>query len=367
MESTNSKYWSEMYIADGTSDKSSFIISKDPPVKYDDSKKVKLYYEIQDNDYDDISEFYRKYNKMSTGNTTLLPVSELKRYLLFDNTCVVMRSEVGNKLVGAIISLELPIRNSNGETSEIITHGCTTFLNIHPAIRGFGMGMILIRGLIWKGFEKQIFCDYHTVHFKIGDNSIPLNCYYRPINLTRSASLGFLYPDCYNTKAATRVRLRYRTTLPDHHSYVKITKSNIKSSLQYYYSTVENKKLAFYPDTDLWSKWIEAFPTYLVYNGDDIEGIVSLNTIYCVIAATGLEGRIATPVICNGNMRSVLPVLVHISDTLKYDLLYFHQYGDVTSKYLESINCVKNPHTMWFSLYNNQINFNVSDLSVPLL
>lgn len=367
MDSRGTKYWSEMYIADGNSNHSDFIISKKAPVKYDDSKKVVLTYQIDPSEYEEISEFYRQYNKMATGNTTLLPVPELRRYLSFDNTCVVMRSESGNKLMGVIISIELPIRNIENNRTEIITHGCTTFLNVHPIIRGHGMGMILIRGLIWKGFEKKIYCDYHTVHFQIGDNSVELDCYYRPINLKRCVELGFLFPDCYNQNAVTRVRLRYRTKLPPNHRYEKIINNNLNEALEYYRESIKDKKFAFYPDNDLWKKWVVGFPTYLIYKNNKIEGIVSLNVVHCVITGTGKEGKIVTPVICNGNMGSVLPVLVHISEVLKYDVLYFHQYGDVGAKDLESINCVKNTHTTWFSLYNNQITLDVSDLSVPLL
>ena len=369
MES-DSKYWSEMYISDGSNklnkNLSNFIISKKLPSKYDDKKKIILSYHIKESEYEEISEFYRKYNKMATGNITLLPVSELKRYLSFDNTCVVMRSE-NNKLMGVIISLEFPIKNSENDHSEIIKHGCTTFMNIHPAVRGHGMCMGLIRGLIAKGFENKIYCDYHTVHFKIGDNSISLNCYYRPLNLQRSVELGFLFPDCYNSNTKKRTRLRYRTKLPINHTYIKVTSDNIDSSLEYYLLSIEGKKLSFYPDKKLWEKWVEGFPTYLIYKNEIIVGIASINTIFCVITYTGMEGRIVTPVICNGDMKSVLPVLIHITDSLKYDVLYFNEYGDVTTKSLESINCVKNTHNMWFSLYNNQIKFDISHLSVPLL
>ena len=363
----DSKYWSEMYISNSEVQKSDgFIVSTDPPTKYDGNKKITLSYDIDESEYDEICSFYEKYNRMSTGNTTLLPISELTRYMSYDNISVVMRSQNNNKLMGVIISIVLPIKNTNERGSELITHGCTTFLNVHPAVRGHGMCMALIRGLIERGYEKGIYCDYHTVHFKIGDNSIPLNCYYRPINLKRSIELGFLYPDCNDIRKNTLNRLRYSTNLPTGCSYVRVD-DNITSSLEYYRESVKDKKFAFYPDESLWKQWIEGFPTYIIYHNNVEVGIVSLNTLYCVISSTGNEGRIATSVICNGKMKLVLPTLIHITNQSGYDVFYFHQYGDVTANDLESIHCIKTDHTMWFSLYNNKIKIEPSDLSVPLL
>ena len=125
--------------------------------------------------------------------------------------------------------------------------------------------------------------------------------------------------------------------------------------------------MAFCPDISLWTRWIKGFDTYVIYNNNIKVGIISLNIIHCIIATTGNEGRIATPIICNGDMKSVIPVLVNIVDIKEYDVLYFHQYGDVKTKHLESINCIKTDHTMWFSLYNNKIKIKPSDISVPFL
>lgn len=369
-QTNRSKYWSEMYI-DRSEDKrgSNFIISTDPPVKYEDNKKIILSYKIDPCEYDEVCEFYRKYNKMATGNTTLMPRSILEKYLSFDNISILMRSENNNKLMGVIISILVPVRNSKNQnnTTELITHGCTTFLIVHPAIRNHGICMGLIRGLINEGYKKNIYCDYHTVHFKIGDNSISLNCYYRPINLQRSVELGFFYPDCHNIKMNTANRIKYNTKLPKSSSYVKVNQNNIDESLDYYYRTTEDKKFAFYPDKSLWNKWIEGFDTYLISYNEIIIGIVSLNTVHCIITSTNKEGRIAMPMICNGNMNNVLPVLIHIASINNYDVLYFQQYGNLTVNNLNEINCIKTDHTMWFSLYNNKINIESSDISVPLL
>ena len=359
-----------MFIVNSTNNtnENDLIISYEPPVKYDTDKKIKISYEITD--LDEICNFYREHNKMSTGNITLLPRSELELYLSYDHIAVLMRS-MNDKLMGIVISILLPIKNrtkfdhDNKNLSDlgqkIITHGCTTFLVVHSSIRGHGMCMALIRGLINRGYEKGLYCDYHTVPFKLGENSISLQSYYRPINLSRSLELGFLYPDCYDIRMKTKNKILFNTKLPKNYSYEP---ADVKS-LEYYMEIIKNKKFVFYPDETMWLKWISDFPTYLIYYNNVLSGIVSINTIYCIISSTGKEGKVATPVLCNGNIDIILKVLPNIVQD--YDVLYFHVYGDVTETSLESNHYIKTEHLSWFSLYNNRILLSKEEISVPLL
>ena len=105
----------------------------------------------------------------------------------------------------------------------------------------------------------------------------------------------------------------------------------------------------------------------MVYKNNIEVGIFSIHTLYCLIEATGNEGKIALPAICAGDMDSVLPTMIHICSILKYVVLYIYQYGDITEKYLERINAIKSDADVWFSLYNNKIKIKPTDISVPLL
>jgi len=362
-----SKYWKEMYIsADNNASPDSFIISKQPPAPYTDRDNIKISRGIVQEEYEEVCAFIEQHNRMSTGNTTLLPKEELVRYLSLPNTSVLMRSPNG-KLMGLIISLELPVRNKNKTNEEIIVHGCTTFLNVHGSLRGHGLCMALIRGLIGYGFEDGHYCDYHMVAFELGANSIPLNSWFRPIRLERAKDLGFLYPGYGNPRNSRRNRLRYRTTIPKEHRYELVTEDDLEEGLRYYLKTVENENFAFWPDLQLWSQWVKSFPTYLVYKGENIVGITSLNTIYCRMEQTGGTGKVLFPIICNGDMSSVMPVLNTIAKENGYDIIYYHQHGLVTEADLESVNAIKTTTTMWFSLYNNQIKLTDQDIMVPLL
>lgn len=337
---------------------SSFISYK-KPAENNYNKKIRFCYSIEN--YDEISNFYEQYNTMSTGNLTLLPKSQLETYLSYDNVVVLMRNEVNNKLIGMVLSILLPIKNCENENEEIITHGCTTFLILHPCIRNLGICKILTQELIIKGYEKSFYCDYHTTSFNLG-NGIPIECWYRPIDLERSIELGFLYSDCFDIRKKTKNKIIYTTKLPKDYSYIKVTETD--KSLEFYRNTTKNKKFVFWPDEELWNKWINNFPTYLIYCKNDPIGIVSINTINCIMT-TKKKGKIAHPIICNGNINEILKVLPNI--VKDYDVLYFHAYGDTNVSILNTNNYIKTDHKVCFSLHNNKIMLKSSDISVPFL
>jgi len=384
-----SKYWSEMNIIknkddnhnnnldhDHNNDGDDFIISKEPPIKYNNANtKINLIRGIKESEYSEVANFYQKYNRMVTGNTTLLPVDELKRYLSLKNISLLMRAANG-MLIGTIISILLPVKNSNIRgrpyevpKTDIITHGCTTFLAVHPSLRKMGLCMALIRGLIEIAYEEGIYCDYHAVAFELGANSVPLYSWYRPINIERSKELGFLYTGWNDPRASTKIRLKYSNVIPKDYTYTIVNKdnNNINSSLQYYLSLVTDKLFSFWPDEDLWSQWIESFPTYIICKDNKYVGIVSLNTVYCSFEKSQEIGKLLFPIICEGEMDKVMKVLCGIAKDLKHDVLYLHQHGAVNEKALESINSIKTTTKLWFSLYNNRIDLKSDDIHVPLL
>ena len=262
-----------------------------------------------------------------------------------------------------IISIILPVLM---EGKEIINHGCTTFMVIHPAIRNHGMCMILIKALAQKGYEMGIFCSYQTSHLKIGTNAVPLISYYLPVNLERSIELGFYYPDFFDPRQKTRNRLWYNPKLPKKSKYVKINQDNSGKGLQYYRESIDHKKFCFCPDKFLWEKWVKNFDTYLIYSDNRICGIVSFNTIFCHIKETKKDGRLGVPVICNGNMDIVMPVLSTLAMKEGYDVLYFYGTG-YSSVELNKYHFIKTENQVYFSLYNNSINLNIKDISVPII
>src|SRR5665647_1359293 len=82
------------------------IISKEKPVKYRENKKIILKRGIEKEEYNEIYEFLRDQNKMSSGNFTLLPKDELNKYIKFDSLIVLMRSGNTSSSASSLPSLE---------------------------------------------------------------------------------------------------------------------------------------------------------------------------------------------------------------------------------------------------------------------
>lgn len=356
------KYWSEMFISSSKTENNtdSLIISTEEPVKYTEERPI-IYSHISTDNYEEVSAFYSEQNKMKSGNITLLPVPELTKYLSLNNYSVIIRNQTG-KLLGSIISLNLPIR-ANGE---ILYHGCTTFLTIHKSIQGHGLCMALIRKLIEKGYQDKIYCSYYTIPFQLGANSLKIDCYYRPIVLSKCVELGFVYPDYNNIRMKTKNRLLYSVKKPLHFNYRKATSED----LAYYRQVTKDKKFVFYPDEVLWEQFIKLFPTYIISYQEEKVGIVAFNTVYCSMQTNNSNnkstiGKIAMPIICNGDMNLILSVLPSI--VCDHDVLYIYCCGDMSSEVLFKKNYLKTDNSVWFSLYNNRMNLDVRDLSVPIL
>ena len=363
-----SKYWSDMFLY--RSDRSNIstathIISKETPIG-PDNPNIMTQIGINPSEYEEVSSFLNKYNRLSGGNTTLLPPSELSRYLSFDNISILLRSKKGD-LIGTILSLKIPIRIKSNGIEETITHLAASFLCVHPSLRGMGICMSLIRSGIIEAHKEQIYSGYCMVSFEMGKNSINLRSWYRPINLIRARDMGFVFwgSEMENSR---KIRLRYNTKLLPNIRYDRVDQNNSVIGLEYYRIKIANKKFAFYPDTFMWEKWIEAFPTYMIYKGDTPVGIVSTNTAYCIIEATGVKGKILFPNICLGNMELVLNCIHHIADVTDHDLVYFNEYGDIKENLLESNKYTQvEKSDVWFSLYNNSVEIEPTDIFCPLL
>ena len=66
-------------------------------------------------------------------------------------------------------------------------------------------------------------------------------------------------------------------------------------------------------------------------------------------------------------MNVVLPALNNIAQVNNYDLVYYHQHGDITEEALINTRALKTDTPIWFSLYNNNIELSPSDMYIPLI
>ena len=364
-----SKFWKDMYVS--KEDTNPGIISTLPPIPFQDTeKKISLKRGISKDEYDEVCIFIRNQNRTMSGNYTLLPKNELQRYIDFGARIVTMRGGNKDSLLGTILSIPLPIKCSfDNDNTEIIKHGCTTFLNVHKILRNHGLAMALIRELIQWGYEDKLMCDYHLTPNKIGNKAIQISAWYRPIDLPKSAGLGFLYENWNTISKFNTNKVKFNTKKPSGFKIVRVLGKNSEKVLEFYKKIIADKSFVFYPDLDLFDKWIQQYPTYFVKEGKKMVGIFSISSLYCRMGDE-VEGTLCFPLIFNCLLEyniSVMRCLLNVAKEREYDTLYVYQIGDVTRECLEGINAIETKDKSWFSLYNNGMNLTSENISVPLI
>jgi len=342
------------------------IITKSAPEDNDHKKKVILSRGIKKEEYDEVYMFLRDNNKMSSGNYTLLPKSEIERFVRLGMFSVLMRGEQNKKLYGTIMSLPFPIKCSFSK--EVVIHGCTSFLNVDKKLRNFNMCSILIKELVKYGYENEIYCSYQTTNFKMCETSFQITSYFRPINLMNSITLGFVPPDILNIKKMAENRMKYKCKVPKKFSLKRVLNNNKEKALTFYNSLIKDKKFAFSPDLTLFSKWIQEFPTYLVRKEKKNIGIFSITSVFCRMG-NEVEGKLCLPLLFVSleNNTEVLKCLLSIAEERENDVLYCYSVGDLDSNTLENVNSIQNKEKSWFSLYNNGMKLSEQDLYVPII
>lgn len=142
------------------------------------------------------------------------------------------------------------------------------------------------------GYENQIFCSYQLSSFKLHENAVSINTWYRPINLIRSLLLGFSFPGYNDLSNFHKTREKYSCKGIKGVDIKLVKDGNAENVLEFYKRLVKDKKFVFYPDLALFKKWIKAYPTYFV---KDV-GIFSIGIVNCKMP-NGTEGMLASPLV----------------------------------------------------------------------
>ncbi len=360
-KNTLSKYFSQ-------SDGDGFIINTELP-EFPLHKDIEMNSGLNPSEYGEFCDYLEKNNKILHGDDiSLLPPAWLAELLKIPNRIVVMRSKQHGKIIGTVMSFIIPVRVKENNHTEIISHGCTTGLNVIGPLRKLGMGLALQLKIASECVKQGTFCSYHMIPRKIGNNSVKLQPWSRPVNLQKIADAGFTFPGLGKLKPKTMKKL-YNVDIPSNYSYQKVTNSNMHEALDLYFKFLdENAKFAFWPDADLWRIWIDVFPTYIIMVDGNPTGLVSACPNYSRIEHSNKDIKFLSPVVCVGDMDSVIPVFHHICEKLDYDCVYyFSLQGCIKEDVLKKYNCQENNSKDWFVLYNNRVSLELSDIHVPLL
>lgn len=364
---------SEMFFPketkEDTNNSKNIIISLTEPIEYKEQKNIVLFRGVKKEEYDEIYEFLRDQNEMSSGNFTIFPKDEIARYMRFNSLAVLMRSSKSNTLLGTIFSMLFPINCKNEDNqNSLIFHGCTTFLNVHKKLRNHGLCMALIRELTRYAYNNNIYCSYSLTSFPLSSKSCEITAWYRPLNLPRSIGLGFTYPNWNIPSEFLKNRILYNTKMPKKYNCERVINSKLEIAHNFYLNQIRDKKFAFLPDRDFFNKWIQEYPTFLVTLNKIPIGLFSIGSIYCRMAS-GLDGRLALSLLFISLPHEAIKVMksmIFIANEREYDALYMHETGDITRDILNETNAIETEKKSYFSLYNNSMNLTPADLYIPL-
>lgn len=327
---------------------------------------------------EELCNFILTNNRTASGNITILTKDEYKKFRNLNMHSILLREE--GSLVGCFLSMpfRLQFLTKQGEIGEdgesrgiyksyIETFGCSTFLNVKQGLQGQKLCRDLIAALTDLGYRINIHAGYQMTAFPLNEKAIPIDTFYRPINLQNSLLLGFTFPGFQNVSQLNNNRILYKCKMPKNYS-VTLIKENGKireAAYGFYLKLVENKRIAYLPTSEQFGEWIKNYTSYVVYTEGHPSGFFSLG---CAVVKmiNGKEGRLAIPHLFLGD-KSVLQCLLSVAEDKGYDTFYCNRVGDLTETLLKDTLCVVNSKKNYFSFYNaNFNNLKPEELYIPL-
>lgn len=363
----NSKHWNDMFILHENKHISPIIsYTKPPSIECPDD----FYITHEIDDEDSFIQFINQNNRTSTGNITMLTHELLKSYIQLNSLFLILKERKNNTIVGTLITIPIPIHFyesiNNNEINDFISEfsTCTTFLCISEHLRKKGLAIFLMKKMTEYGYDKGLLTSYYVVPFKIGQNSIPIFSWYRPIKLDRARKIGFECPSFKknNDRTERRDRLRYQIRLS---SRIKIERIDEDRDFDFYFSLINNKKLYYSPTKDHLRLWTSQFPTFIVIENGRKIGLFSYYDIQVKLMKTGEISKIAHLLFCQGKQPETIQACLYNSK--EYDVLYGYRIGDITDEIINQINGFKTDRRLWLSFYNIGLKFNENEISIPFL
>lgn len=387
---TSSFYWDQMLINKNSIYTNDFIISQEPPNFF--SKKI-LYkldkniciHSLHDKNINlthilkKLSNFYKKNNKLKTGNTILLEPNDILKYIDLNAELVILTKN--KKILGSMLSVHIPIKiNFNIKINDIveksekykkilpdnsdgknIIFGCTTFLNNDKRYRGKGLGMVMIQKSLQIAYEEGVLTAYFLNRVKRCKNSVPIRNWYFPINLIKCDKCGIGYDKKY--------RGYYKLKYNPKYNIVKVTHKNLKLSLNAYLELVKNKKFYMIPDLNYWRIWITLFNTYIIKKNDEIISVFTINYFNNLLPNKNRlkYGQIMLYVTNSNYSVDNIKILLYTAKVENYDIMHLQEIGDITNFILKKISAVDSKLYDYLNFYNSTIQLKNTDLYIPLI
>lgn len=364
-----SKYWTHMFNPD------QIISYQTPTFSYPTHD---LTFDTQTSS-DKILQFIKTYNKTSFGNITVLTQQLFDSFKSLHGYYLgLVDSTINQSLVGTIFSIPIPIHSptpyeySHPEalskyitpSSNVIFHGCTSFLCLHPDYRNKGLGMALIQRLIELGFNDKLICGYHLTSQKLTPDSIPISAWYRPINIEKCRKAGFEFPTFKKSsdRNNTRDRLMYSVRLPKDYQIIKMDKGNYSMGYKWYLKFTHDLTFKYYPNDQHWYSWIHHFDTYLVKNCGKPIGLFSLKPLTISTSKNSSVSMNLLLFMCGSP--DILSSVLHVSSNV--DIVYGYKVTSITDDSLSKILATSTKNPVWLSLYNHHLSLSPQNICIPL-
>ena len=366
-----SQYWNKMQILRKHKSKNNqlFISTNKPPffVKKDYTLKTSSKHQFTDEELKIISDFYRrKYRVNKSTVTQNVTVSDLKKYLYLD--CELLNI-YKDEIIGSIISIYLPInikteleKNTIPNKDKIykiskdaIIFPCTSFLITDDKYRGKGYGMSLIQESLQTGYELGVLGAFFINDVSRCDNSIPLYTWYYPFNFDKLDACNFVYPKyykhCFQVKYEKEIK--------------QVDENNYERAYDFYINYLKDKVFYFSPSLEYWKKWINCFPTYLIFDHkNEIIGLFSYD--YNLLKFLSYHDYIhrGCLITCIGKQPEVLHASISQGRKM-FDILNIFEIGDINMTLLKSV-FAQGSSKGYINFYNTRLKIKAEDFYVPL-
>ena len=365
------KYWNNMNILrkKKKTDYNNLFISNKHPNFYIDKKYNYKNENFSEDEIKEISNFYNNnYTVYGNSNINQVNVNDLKRYL--NSSCEIVTIKNSSQIIGCMISFYLPMKinisiNKNQiKESEIfdsyksensIIFACSSFLVLHYKYRGKGLGMSIIQKSLNIGHDKGCIGAYFVNSVSRCSNSIPLFAWNFIYNFEKIDPLNNIY---YNYRKSFEIKEDSSLTIE------KVGMENLKKSYQFYNSYCENKKFYFSPSYEYWDKWVNTFPTYIVFENNKIIGVFSFENKCVYYTQTRNYLNTGHLIICIGEQPKTLNSALIIGKNI-FDYLVMYEIGDLNKNVLSNVNA-QQIGKIFINFYNTTINLRSEELYIPI-
>lgn len=285
----------------------------------------------------ELSSFIEEHNVMASGNKTLLQPESLKRLQMLGFHRAIIKTSK-DKIAACIMTLDIGVRYiTKDQKIEDSRIGCTTFLVVHPNLRGVGLAMAAIKEAIGIGVQFNVHTGYHMISEFKGINHIPVPSWQ------------------YNILEKFDV------------TFKRIEGDDIRSSRCMFLEFVKGMRFNFNPNEEEWERWMKCFESFIVMKNDVCVGIVILHVIDMIHQEIKGITKIGWPMIIVGDVQEGIRTCNNVCLQSKIEYILFHEIGCLTEEELLKSGSKRTNNTKYLDFYNVGVDAKAYEICLPLI